>query len=197
MSKEVWTSRGLQVLVIALLYFLTGKLGLLWAMPPGYASPVWPPAGLGLAALLLWGQNRWPGIFLGSLLINLTSTRLNPGDVNHLGIALVMALGNTMSLVIAGKLIRRFLKFPKPFFLERDCILFLVIAGPFAALISSSFGIMVLALGHQVHSANIFMNWLHWFAGDATGGLLFSPLGLIFSKDSRAFWIRSAKTVIV
>ena len=197
MNKEIWTSRGTQVLTIALLYFLTGKLGLLWAMPPGFASPVWPPAGLGLAALLLWGQNRWLGIFLGSLLINLTSQRIDLGDLTHLCIAVAIAMGNTASLVIAGKFIRRFLKFPKPFFLERDCILFLILAGPFAALISSSLGIFTLALGQQVHSGNIFMNWLHWFAGDATGGLLFAPLGLIFSKDSRAFWIRSAKTVIV
>lgn len=197
MSKEVWTSRSLQVLWIALIYFLTGKLGLLWATPPGYASPVWPPAGLGLAALLLWGQNRWLGIFLGSLLINFTSPRFEFGDVSNLYLAFAIAFGNTVSLVIADSFIRRFLKFPKPFFLEKDCILFLVIAGPLAALISSSIGTLALYLGNQVHSANMFMNWLHWFSGDATGGLLFSPLGLIFSKDSRAFWLRSAKTVII
>ena len=197
MNKKIWTSPGLQVLVIVLIYFLTGKLGLLWATPPGYASPVWPPAGLGLAALLLWGPNRWPGIFLGSLLINITSTRFAPSDMSQLSLAVAIAMGNTVSLVTADRLIRRFLKFPKAFFIERDCILFLVIAGPFAALISSGLGTLALTLGHQVHSANIFMNWLHWFSGDATGGLLFGPLGLIFSKDSRAFWMRSTKTVIL
>ena len=61
----------LAVFMLAVAYGVTGKLGLLLATPPGYATAIWPPSGLALAALLVWGYRVWPGIALGSFLINL------------------------------------------------------------------------------------------------------------------------------
>ena len=52
-------------------YVISGKLGLLLAVPPGYGSPVFPPAGIAMAAMLTWGWPTLPWIFLGSLLLNL------------------------------------------------------------------------------------------------------------------------------
>ena len=33
-------------------------------------SAIWPPAGLGIAALYLWGLRWWPGVLLGELVVN-------------------------------------------------------------------------------------------------------------------------------
>src|SRR5438034_11501059 len=60
------------VLVLAAIYFCAGKLGLLLAFFNASVSPVWPPTGIALAALLLWGYRLWPGIFLGAFLVNFT-----------------------------------------------------------------------------------------------------------------------------
>ena len=49
--------------------FLTGKLGLLLALPPGYATSIWPPSGISLAVALTFGAKALPGVFLGSILI--------------------------------------------------------------------------------------------------------------------------------
>ena len=54
-------------------YFVAGKLGLILAFLHVSASPVWPPTGLALAALLLFGIRFWPAIFLGAFLVNLTT----------------------------------------------------------------------------------------------------------------------------
>src|SRR3569833_2235126 len=54
---------------IAVAYFALGRLGLLLALPPGYATAIWPPAGLACGACLIWsGRRVWPAIFLGSAL---------------------------------------------------------------------------------------------------------------------------------
>ena len=45
----------MMVLGIAAAYYVTGRLGLLLAIPPGYATPVWPPSGIALGAILIGG----------------------------------------------------------------------------------------------------------------------------------------------
>ncbi len=62
-----WLAR---VLGVALLYLATAKLGFLTAIHPGNVTAVWPPSGIALAALLIWGNRLWPGIWLGSFLAN-------------------------------------------------------------------------------------------------------------------------------
>src|SRR6186997_3220402 len=60
-----------QLLLLAAVYFIAAKLSLTLAIPPGYATAVWPPSGIALAALLLFGRGVWPGIWLGATLANL------------------------------------------------------------------------------------------------------------------------------
>ena len=59
-----------KITLLAALYFLAGKLGLTLAVPPGYATVIWPPSGLALGALILYGRGIAPGVFLGSFLLN-------------------------------------------------------------------------------------------------------------------------------
>ena len=61
----------MRVLGIATAYYLTGRLGLLLAIPPGYATAVWLPSGIALAAILIGGYRRWPGVLFASLLLNM------------------------------------------------------------------------------------------------------------------------------
>jgi integral membrane sensor domain MASE1 len=59
--------------ILAVIYFIAGKLGLMLASLQASASPVWPPAGIALAALLLLGYRAWPAIFIGAFLVNVTT----------------------------------------------------------------------------------------------------------------------------
>ena len=62
---------SVSILVLAFVYFIGGRLGLLLAIPPGYATAVWPASGVALAALLLYGYRLWPGVLLGSFFVNI------------------------------------------------------------------------------------------------------------------------------
>jgi hypothetical protein len=61
-----------QVGLLAATYFSAAKLSLLLAIPPGYATAVWPPSGMALAAILFLGNRFWPGIWFGAALANFT-----------------------------------------------------------------------------------------------------------------------------
>ena len=58
------------LLVTAIAYALTGWLARLLAIPPGYASPLFPAAGIALAAVLVYGRVAWAGVFIGSAITN-------------------------------------------------------------------------------------------------------------------------------
>src|SRR5437879_11002397 len=87
--------------VLALIYFVAGKLALQLAFLNASASPVWPPAGIALAALLVLGYRVWPGVFIGAFFVNL----LTAGNIlTSIGIA----GGNTLEAVCGAWLVNRF-----------------------------------------------------------------------------------------
>src|SRR5215218_9873476 len=85
--------------IVAGAYYLSGRIGLELAYLDGAVAALWPPAGLGLAVLVLVGVRVWPGIVVGDLLLADFSTPL--------GTVLAQTVGNTLSLVVAALLLRR------------------------------------------------------------------------------------------
>ena len=61
----------MKILLTALVYFFSGKLGFALAIDPGNVTAVFPPSGIALGALLIFGLRVWPGIFLGSFFLNI------------------------------------------------------------------------------------------------------------------------------
>ncbi len=63
----------LEIAALAIVYHLAARLGLQMAYVQHNTSPVWPPSGIGLAALLLFGIRFWPGVALGVVLGSILS----------------------------------------------------------------------------------------------------------------------------
>src|ERR1041385_1080779 len=87
--------------VLTVIYFVAGKLGLMLASLHASASPVWPPAGIALAALVLLGCRFWPAIFVGAFLVNVTTA-------GNVATSLAIATGNTLEALIGAWLVNRF-----------------------------------------------------------------------------------------
>src|SRR5262245_57523385 len=93
---------GLPLLVIlVVIYFIAGKFALMLASLHASASPVWPPAGIALAALLVLGYRAWPAIFVGAFLVNVTTA-------GNVATSLAIASGNPLAAVCAAWLLNRF-----------------------------------------------------------------------------------------
>jgi signal transduction histidine kinase len=155
-------------LALAAAYFVAGKLGLLLAIPPGYATAVWPPSGIALGTLLVLGSRYWPGIWLGSFLLNFSSGPWMP--------AAVIAVGAALQALLGATLIRSFVGFPNALLREREIFWFLVLGGPVACVVNASAGVAALLMSGAILQDNMAYTWWTWWVGDTIGALIFAPL---------------------
>lgn len=185
-----------QILLVAVAYFVLGKIGLMLAIPPGYATPMWPPSGLALAALLLWGYRCWPGILLGSLLVNI-SVGLNTDGTGQLlssiAIAFLIACGASAQAVGSCYLVQRFTRGPWRFDVPAQIFSINLLGGVIGCTINATLGnLVLLAFGLQSPQSLPYA-WFNWWVGDTIGVFFFASLILMLASsrnDVRA-WRKS------
>jgi PAS domain S-box-containing protein len=162
--------RPAQVLLLAIVYFAAAKLALATAIPPGYATAIWPPSGIALGALLLWGRPLWPGIWLGSFAANASVE-------GALAASAVIATGSTVQCYAIATLTERWLGIPQRFAHVREVLRFVgLIAG--GALIAPTVALLPLTLIYPLRAPDLASNWWTWWQGDVCGMLIFTPLML-------------------
>jgi diguanylate cyclase (GGDEF)-like protein len=161
------------VVLLAAAYFSAAKLALLVAIPPGYASAVWPPSGIALASVLLLGNRLWPGIWLGASLVNVTVQ-------SSLVAATLIGAGNTLEALAGAALVRAFIGSPGAFRRGEDVIKFVAIAA-LSATIAATVAAGPLALVHSLGSRELLWNWWTWWQGDTVGMIVVAPLILAWA----------------
>src|SRR5213596_1253745 len=174
---------GLPIIgLLTLVYFIAGKFGLMLASLHASASPVWPPAGIALAALLLLGYRAWPAIFVGAFLVNVTTA-------GNVATSLAVASGNTLEAVCGAWLVNRFAGGTTVFDRPQGVFKF-ALAAAVSTIISPAFGVTSLALAGFADSTNYGAISLTWWLGDTTGDLLIAPLIILWSIASKRRWNR-------
>lgn len=187
-------SAALWILAVAAVYYGAARLGLLQQLVRGQVTPLWPPTGVALAGLLVFGLRIWPGIALGALLVNAS---LGPSVLAVLAIA----AGNTLAPVCAYLLLRR-ARFREELDRLRD-VLALVFLGALAGmLISSTAGSGVLVLAGALDASEFWPTWSVWWTGDAMGVLVVTPFLLVLRRarwpheTGIGRWIEGAALVV-
>ena len=160
---------GLALALTVIVYFVAGKFGLSLASVHTNVSPVWPPTGLALAAVLLFGVRVWPGVFVGALLVNLTTPI-------SLAACVAIAIGNTLEAVAAGAALRA-LGFRDSLERARDLFRFVCVVVA-CTMLDATVGNVSLVLFHSAQWAQFPLLWLTWFLGDLTGAVTVTPLAL-------------------
>ena len=166
----------LKIVLLAVVYHLAARLGLKMAYVQINTSPVWPPTGIALAALLLFGYNLWPGISLGVFLGSL----LNGAQFD---LALGMALGNTLEAIFGAFCLKRFVGFHNAIDRVRDVIgliSFSIISTTIGATLGT-LALMLTVLGERQSFPTI---WLTWWIGDLLGALVVAPVLLVWMARS-------------
>src|SRR5262245_21268189 len=121
----------LQVAFLTAVYFGAAKLGLTMAFVAEQVTAVWPPTGIALAALLLFGYRLWPGIALGAFLANATANE-------PLGTAAGIALGNTLEALLGAWLLRRLAQFDPALGRVKDVLSLVVLAAGVSTRVSAT-----------------------------------------------------------
>ncbi|HSD22904.1 MAG TPA: SpoIIE family protein phosphatase [Solirubrobacterales bacterium] len=149
--------------MLALVYFGSAKLGLGLAFAQPNVTAIWPPTGIALAALVLWGRDLWPGVLLGAFLANVTT------DV-PVYTAAGIAVGNTLEAVIGAWLLDR-AGFRASLERLRDIFALVVLAAAVSTAVSATIGVASLSLGDSL-SQGALSTWRVWWLGDMGGDLL-------------------------
>jgi PAS domain S-box-containing protein len=168
-------SRVATALAVTLLYVGTGKLGLLFASVHVSASPIWPPAGLALAALLLLGYRVWPAVFIGAFVVNVTTAG---SAATSLGIA----TGNTLEAVVGAWALDRFAGGASVFSRANGVFTFVMVA-LMSTMVSPSVGVTSLTLAGHASWGDFVSIWTTWWLGDAAGDLVVAPLLVLWARD--------------
>ncbi len=159
-------------------YFVAGKLGLQLAFAYPSATPVWPPTGLALAALLILGYRVWPAIFVGAFLVNITTA----GSV---ATSLGIATGNTLEALVGAYLVNRFAGGRDTLANAENIVLFTVLAAIVSTTVSATLGVTSLSLDGFARWGDFGSIWLTWWLGDMTGNLIVAPVVLTFSAQAQ------------
>src|SRR5258708_31376922 len=166
----------LQVVAVALAYWFAARLSLELALVRGQVTPIWPPTGIALVAILVFGRWVWPAIFAGALAVNL------PIGPSPLGAAFI-ATGNTLAPLVAAELLRR-VGFRLELDRLRDAAAIIGLGALVGMTISASIGTSVLVVFHAVPPSGFWPTWAVWWTGDAMGVLLVGPFLLSLLRRS-------------
>jgi PAS domain S-box-containing protein len=162
---------------LATAYFAAGRLGLKLAFVHVSATAVWPPTGICLAALLLWGRWLWPGVLLGALATNLVTAG---GLATGLGIA----AGNTLEAVLGAWLVDRYAGGAAVFERSQDSARFSVFV-LLASSVAATLGVASLCLTGYAVWSNFGPIWQVWWLGDVCGALLVTPVAVQWVRRPR------------
>jgi PAS domain S-box-containing protein len=179
-----------RILLLILAYFIAGRLALLLAIPPGFVTAIFPPLGISLAAILLWGDTMLAGVFIGSLALNtyISVSGGAPLSIATLAIASEIALGSCLAAWVGAALIRRTIGFPNDLTDEWSIFLFFMLGGPLASCVSASVGVITLAANGLLPMSGLVYSWLTWWTGDTIGVLIAAPFMFILFARPRAHW---------
>jgi signal transduction histidine kinase len=171
------------ILALGATYYSSAKIGQALRYT-GSVSAIWPPAGLGIAALYLWGLRWWPGVFLGELVVNGELLGNLP-----LGSLIGQQAGNIAEVVVGALLLRRLIG-PRAALERADQVGGMLLAIGVATAISATVGTTSMVLGGVIKESGALTFWRTWWLGDTAGALVVLPLALAWVPEPAAAWRR-------
>ena len=163
-----------ELILLSIVYVAAARLGLKIGPVSGFATLVWPPTGIALAALLLRGVRLWPAVLLGALVANLLSGASFP-------VASGIGIGNTLEAVLAAFLLRRVFRIHLELDRLVDVLALIALAAGLSTLVSATVGLLALRAGGIVQPGHLAETWRAWWVGDALGDLVVAPFLLTWS----------------
>ncbi|MCI0606266.1 MASE1 domain-containing protein [bacterium] len=166
------------LICVGIVYFIAAKIGLSLALPKTVVSPVWPPAGVALGAILLFGFRICPAIAAGAFFANYTAGL-------PFNIAFSIACGNTLEAILGGYFILAFVD-SKTSLNRPQSIFYFVLACMLSTIVGATIGstsIYFKGFHYNIHYGYL---WLTWWLGDLIGAVILAPL--IFAWGQRSYW---------
>lgn len=172
----------MRVILLGVTYAVAGGLSMLLTIPPGIVSPVWPSAGIALAAILRFGVRLLPGVFFGSTAINILLAARSGADPWATATVLQaagIAVGACAQAWFAAAFLRPRLDVVRGIHTTRDVLVLFLFGGVLSCVISALWGPLVLLVAGIVPASVYWLSVFNWWVGDMIGVVLFAPLILL------------------
>lgn len=173
-----------RVVILTAFYFVGGMLGKAASFMSGNVALVWPPAGIALAAILLFGYRFWPGVAIGAIIFSLLSGK--PFGF----FTTATAVGNTVGAITCAYLLRHFVQIDNRLERLRDAAGFIVLACGVGTTINAVFNVVGLCYAGQVPWNQLFEQVVYWWVPNALGTMVVAPLILSWGTPPSIAWNR-------
>lgn len=183
-SKDKTYSLGLSIAGLAIIYFIAGRLGTLLALPPGYSTAIFPASGFALFAILRYGYKIWPGILIGSFLLNgfISVLQQNLSFAKFIPIGISIGLGASGEALIGAYFLYRFTKSNDPFYKIRNIFVFIIFSSGISSLVSAICGTSTVIISGLTTWDKFNETFITWWLGDAIGILIVTSLLILSSR---------------
>jgi len=162
------------ILLLVFVYFLFGKIAQLLALHQ--VSPIWPSAGIALASLLLFGYSLWPGIWLGSFILN-ALYNIEGGMTSSIILSSAgIASGATLSALLGAYFSNKISPPLKLLSTASNTVKFLAIIIFISSFLAAIAGTAILTVFHFISSDDVYVTGITWWLGDGTGTIIFASL---------------------
>jgi PAS domain S-box-containing protein len=187
-----WRYRDVTVFAgIIAAYVVGGAFGLSLAFVHVSATAVWPPTGIAIASLLLFGLRFWPAVFAGAFIVNVEPS----GIAASIGIG----VGNTAEAAAAAALVQRYAGGVRAFTRAADLFKYVLIAAVGAPTVAATVGVASLAMAGRITSASPFFIWVTWWIGDAIAACVIAPAIVVWGVRATGTWSfeRAAEAALI
>ena len=182
LKRKLGLTTVTRVVILTAVYFLGGLLGKEASFLSGSIALVWPPAGIALAAILLFGYRFWPGVALGAVLFSFMN------GVPFGFFTLGTAIGNTTGAIVCTFLLRRFVAFDNALERTKDVVGYIGLACFLGTTVNAAFNVVGLAYAGEVSWTNLFPGILEWWVPNALAGLVVAPFIIAWATHSTIRW---------
>src|SRR5437867_731987 len=171
-----------RVVILTAFYFVGGLLGKEASFLSGSVALVWPPAGIALAAILLFGYRFWPGVALGAILFSFMN------GVPFGFFTLGTAIGNTVGAIVCAFLLKRSIGFDNAMERTRDVTSYIGLACFLGTTVNAAFNVVGLVYAGSTSWEGLFPTILEWWVPNALAGLVVAPFIVSWATPSSIHW---------
>lgn len=194
-KRNFASSPLLLILTVAVMYAALAKVSFLLTIPPGNITPLFPAAGLALAATIALGRKALFGVWLGSFSANIlfflgNSTSSSKAALLNILIGAIIGLGATLGAAVGAYFTCRFCNNETPLQNSKNVLFLMGVGALGCCVVSPTFGVVSLYAAGIIPGEQFWYSWITWWVGDAVGALVAAPLVL-------AWWYRQATCTTV
>ncbi|BAY20544.1 integral membrane sensor signal transduction histidine kinase [Calothrix sp. NIES-2100] len=183
------------IIVLAIAYYEMAEISRHLASTPQDVTPVWPPDGIAVGAVVLFGNWIGYGVLLGSFFANFWAFR-DPTSLLSLVIStlpvLGIAIGTTLGTMLGALLLRKTTNLRYSLGSVTDVFKFLIFTGMVGPIINATVGVACLALSGKLPWTAYGTVWLTWWISNVSGIFIVTPIllswGQFMQKNRHSIW---------